>query len=205
MALFITKTYGSKNWTESENLMKNDKIKVSAKGLPRRQFIKTALATSAGTFFIPRFAVGQAAGSSNSRLRLAIVGCGWIAGGWLRWSDDDIVAICDVDPRALAEAREKYPLLAGAKEFIDFRKMLDQMGDGIDAVIVNTPDNTHFPVTFDAMRRGKHVFTEKPLTHNIWQARTLAKMAARNPQLKTVMGNQRQKKGSVQGSMIFVD
>jgi len=159
-------------------------------GLPRREFLKTALAATAGTFFIPRFAVGQEAGTANSRLRLAMVGCGWICGGWARWAEDDMVAICDVDPRALATAKEKYPLLAKARQFIDFRKMFDEMGDQIDAVIINTPDNTHFPVTMEAMLRGKHVYTEKPLTHNIWQARTLARMAAAHPKLKTVMGNQ---------------
>jgi len=156
----------------------------------RRQFLKTALAGTAGTFFIPRFAVGQAAGASNSRLRLAVVGCGWISRGWFRLEEADVVAICDVDARALAQVTSEFEVLAGAKQFTDFRKMFDQMGDQIDAVAVVTPDNTHFPVTMEAMMRGKHVYTEKPLTHNIWQARTLAKMAAANPQVKTIMGNQ---------------
>jgi hypothetical protein len=163
---------------------------IANRELPRRQFIKTALVASASTFFIPRIVTGQAVGTANSRLRLAMVGCGFISGGWGRWTQDDIVAICDANPLAMAEAKKKFAPVAGAREFVDFRKMFDQMGEGIDAVIVNTPDNTHFAITMEAMQRGMHVYTEKPLTHDIWQARTLAKMAAANPKLKTIMGNQ---------------
>jgi len=158
--------------------------------LPRRQFLKTALAGAAGTFFIPRFAVGQEAGRSNGRLRLAMVGCGAISSGHLKRQDVDYVALCDVNVAAMAKKKADIPKLDAAREFADFRKMFDEMGDGIDAVVVATPDHWHFAVTMEAMRRGKHVFTEKPLTYTIWQARTLAKMAARNPHLKTVMGNQ---------------
>lgn len=84
---------------------------------------------------------------------------------------ENIVALCDVDSSHFPQwgYEESIPM------FADFRIMLDKLGKEIDAVVVNTPDHTHFVATLDAMQRGKHVCTQKPLTHNIWQARTLVK------------------------------
>lgn len=79
--------------------------------------------------------------------------------------------------------------MVGTPTFADFRVMLDKMEKDIDAVVINTPDHTHFVATMDAMQRGKHVFTQKPLTHNIWQARTLKKAKAKYG-VVTNMGNQ---------------
>ena len=89
----------------------------------------------------------------------------------------DMVAICDVDESTLNDAGEKrFPK---AKQYTDFRKMLDEMGKSIDAVTVSTPDHTHAPAALMAMRMGKHCFCQKPLTHTIYEARLMAQVAAR--------------------------
>lgn len=78
----------------------------------------------------------------------------------------------------------------GAQFFADYREMLEKIGDQIDAVTVSTPDHHHFHATAMAMKMGKHVYTQKPLTHGIWEARMLRKLANENPGVKTQMGNQ---------------
>jgi predicted dehydrogenase len=99
---------------------------------------------------------------------------------------ENIVALCDVDDHVAAATYEAYPK---AKRFRDFRKMLDAMGSEIDAVVVSTPDHTHFAVTMAAMELGKHVLCEKPLAHTVWEARTMKK-AARHYKVISQMGNQ---------------
>jgi predicted dehydrogenase len=91
--------------------------------------------------------------------------------------------------QARHQNNKTYPALANAKKFADFRVMLDKMGKEIDAVCINTPDHTHFAATLECMQRGKHVITQKPLTHDIWQARTL-RLAAKKYKVVTNMGNQ---------------
>ncbi|MEN9022245.1 MAG: Gfo/Idh/MocA family oxidoreductase [Verrucomicrobiales bacterium] len=103
-----------------------------------------------------------------------------------RRAGENIVALCDVDWDRGAESFKQFPK---AKRFKGYRVMLDKMGDEIDAVIVATPDHTHAVATMEAMRRGKHVYTEKPLTHTIWEARQLTE-AARKYGVATQMGNQ---------------
>ena len=99
---------------------------------------------------------------------------------------ENLVAIAEVDEVAGADGLEAFP---EAKRYQDFRKMLDAHDRELDLVIINTPDHTHFPATFAAMERGIAVHTQKPLTHNIWQARTLQK-AYHKFGVQTVMGNQ---------------
>jgi len=101
-----------------------------------------------------------------------MVGAGGIAGmatGGVK--GENIVAMCDVDKRQFPQwcHDSKMPM------FADFRRMYDKLGKDIDGVCINTPDHTHFVATIDAMERGYHVCTQKPLTHNIWEARTLKK------------------------------
>jgi hypothetical protein len=91
-----------------------------------------------------------------------------------------------VDSERAADTFDQFP---NARKFRDFRVMFDKMAEEIDAVIVATPDHTHAVATMEAMRRGKHVYTEKPLTHSIWEARQLTE-AARNYGVATQMGNQ---------------
>jgi predicted dehydrogenase len=160
------------------------------KSLNRRQFIKSTATVGAGAMVLPRFSIGQAGPSANSKLNIAVIGAGGVAsqvyGPGIK---ENIVAMCDVDEYNFGAHLKKFPDLIKAARFKDFRVMLDKMGDQIDAVAISTPDHTHFVATMDAMQRGKHVFTQKPLTHNIWQARTLQK-AKHKYKVVTQMGNQ---------------
>jgi predicted dehydrogenase len=100
----------------------------------------------------------------------------------------DVVGLCDVDWARGAGSFNAFPK---AKKYKDYRKMLDEMDKEIDAVIVATPDHTHAPASIDAMRRGKHVYCEKPLTHTMYEARWMAE-EARKHGVATQMGNQGQ-------------
>ena len=102
-------------------------------------------------------------------------------------ASENIVALCDVDWRHAAGLFKKYP---DAKLHKDYRKMIETQKD-IDAVVVGTPDHTHFFASMAAIKAGKHVYCEKPLTHSVWEARTLA-AAARERKVATQMGNQGQ-------------
>jgi predicted dehydrogenase len=97
-----------------------------------------------------------------------------------------MVAICDVDENTLNTGEKRFPK---AKRYTDFRKLLDEMGKSIDAVTVSTPDHTHAPAALMAMRMGKHCFCQKPLTHSIYEARLMAKVA-KEMKVATQMGNQ---------------
>jgi predicted dehydrogenase len=96
------------------------------------------------------------------------------------------VGFCDVDTARLDKADEKFP---GVAHFQDFREMFAKLGDGFDAVLVAIPDHMHAFVALDAMRRGKHVYCEKPLTHTVWEARQMRLQAAKS-KVVTQMGNQ---------------
>ncbi|MBI1343306.1 MAG: gfo/Idh/MocA family oxidoreductase [Terrimonas sp.] len=149
----------------------------------RRQFIKQSTALGIGTLFMPGFLSNPA----SSRLNFAVIGVGGRGkASWIQLPKDSIVAMCDVDDRMSADGFSECPR---AKRYKDFRKMFDEMGKDIDAVIVATPDHTHFAAAMAAMELGKHVFVEKPLTHNIWQSRTLKKAAAHYG-IVSQMGNQ---------------
>ena len=101
------------------------------------------------------------------------------------FSSENIVALCDVDSAHAAHVFKKYP---NAKRYKDFRQMLDQ-DKSIDAVVVGTPDHLHAIVSVTAIRHGKHVYCEKPLTRTVYEARAVAK-AAREARVATQMGNQ---------------
>lgn len=149
----------------------------------RRTFLKSATAAGVGTLFIPNFI----SCAPNSKLKFAMIGVG--GRGKASWSavpPEDIVALCDVDERMCFEARETFPNI---KFYKDFRRMFDEMANEIDAVMIATPDHTHFAAAMAAMELGKHVLVEKPLAHNIWQLRTLQK-AAKYYGVVSQMGNQ---------------
>jgi predicted dehydrogenase len=103
-------------------------------------------------------------------------------------SRENVVAICDCDERNTALAAKKAEV-SKAKQFYDFRKMLDTMGDQIDAVVVGVPDHNHAPIAMAAMRLGKHVYCEKPLAHNVREIR-LMRETAKQKKLATQMGTQ---------------
>ena len=151
--------------------------------LSRRSFMKRASGAAAGVIIIPGFLRC----SPNNRLNFAVIGVGGRGeASWTQVPQESIVAMCDVDDRQSAEGYKACPK---AKRFKDFRVMFDEMGKDIDAVIIATPDHTHFPAAMAAMELGKHVFVEKPLAHNIWQLRTLKK-AAKHYGIVSQMGNQ---------------
>lgn len=97
----------------------------------------------------------------------------------------NIVALCDIDEQRLAKAAARFPQ---AKTFTDWRKLLDH--PGIDAVTISTPDHTHAPATMAALQLDKHCYTQKPLTHTVYEARQLTLAAAARPKLVTQMGIQ---------------
>jgi len=149
------------------------------KNLSRRKFIARTSAVTAGAFFAPLgVRSGISAGSrANEKLNIAVIGAGGQGMENLRdCTAENVVALCDVSDTAAAGAFKQFP---EAARFRDFRVMFDKMGKGIDAVIVATPDHTHFPAAMAAMQLGKHICVEKPLAHNVWQLRTLPKAAKR--------------------------
>lgn len=152
----------------------------------RRQFLQGVVAASALTAF-PRFSIGKSGPSANSKLNVAFIGVGGRARTLISGlKNENFVAFCDVDDAWAAKTYSEYP---NVPRFEDFREMLDKKGNQIDAVCIAIPDHSHFVATYTAMSLGKHVLTEKPLTHNVWQARTLRK-AAKYFNVITQMGNQ---------------
>ncbi len=154
----------------------------------RRRFLQTVRLPGIG-FWVAGGARADESKSPNGKVAFASIGLG---GKGSSDSSDagnagDMVAICDVDEDTLDNAGEKrFPK---AKRYTDFRKMLDEMGKSIDAVTVSTPDHTHAPAALMAMRMGKHCFCQKPLTHTIYEARLMAKVA-KEKKVATQMGNQ---------------
>ena len=154
--------------------------------ITRRSYLKTS-ALASGSLLIPSFSIGQAGPSANAKLNVALVGGGGIAKtAFGDCRNHNVIAIADVDGVTGAEGFQAFP---AAKQYRDWRELLDKHHKKLDAVIVSTPDHTHFPATCAAMERGIAVHTQKPLTHNIWQARTLQK-AYHKYGVQTVMGNQ---------------
>ena len=152
--------------------------------ITRRTFIGTS-GSLAGLSLLPHRAWAKR--SSNRKLNVALIGAGGVARTAFHECDNEnLIAIADVDQQRGVPGFKRFP---DAKRYVDFRKMLDVHGKDLDAVIVSTPDHTHFPATYDAMQRGIAVHTQKPLTHNLWQARTLKK-AYHKFGVQTVMGNQ---------------
>jgi len=155
--------------------------------IKRRHFLKAAGASA--TAFTILKAGSARAYAANDKLNIACIGAGGRAGSNIRGTESqNIVALCDVDWQRAAESFDKLP---NAKRYRDYRVMLSEMESEIDAVIVSTPDHHHFHASMAAIRLGKHVYCEKPLTHSIWEARELAK-AAREAGVATQMGNQAQ-------------
>lgn len=165
----------------------------------RRDFIKKA-AVGVGAFYIvPRFALGGPGFIAPSdTLYIAGIGVGGKGESDLTGfagSPDGktkgnpkarVTFLCDVDDRQAAASIKNFPK---AKYYKDFRVMLDKEAKGIDAVCVSTPDHTHAVAAMAAMQRGKHVYVQKPLTHDIYEARMLAE-AAKKYKVVTQMGNQ---------------
>jgi len=172
--------------------------------LTRREFVGSALAAGGIVTGAPAFLRGQ---NLNNKLNIAMIACGGRAldnmngdGGRRRGADaqaeppaaptgipaENITVLCDINQTAVDAAAQRFP---NAKKYTDFRKVFDSPSD-FDAVMVSTAEHTHAAATYLALTHGKHVYCEKPLTHDVWEARLIRETAAKYPKLATQTGNQ---------------
>ena len=161
-----------------------------SKNNSRRKFIRNTAVAATGFFIVPRHVLGRGYVAPSDKLRIAGIGAGGKGEGDLNEFAKSpyvsIVALCDVDDRQAVNSRKKFPK---APYYRDYREMLEKEKNNIDAVSISTPDNTHAVATLAAMQLGKHVYTQKPLTHDIYEARLLTE-AAKKYKVVTQMGNQ---------------
>lgn len=155
----------------------------------RRVFLKQAAVVTTAFQVVPGSVLGlNGAVPASGKLNIAGIGVGGQGGADLRnMESENIVALCDADWRHAAGCFKRYPQ---ARQWKDYRKMLEEQKD-IDAVVIGTPDHLHAAPSMAAMRLGKHVYCEKPLTHSVWEARQVGLMA-RTAGVATQMGNQGQ-------------
>lgn len=159
---------------------------MSRQRLSRRSFL-AATATATAVTIVPRHVLGGSQQTPPSeKLNIAGIGVGGMGSSNLReLESENIAALCDVDHEYAAATFKRY---SQAKVYSDYREMLDKEND-LDAVMIATPDHTHAVIAMESMRRGKHVYCQKPLTHDIYEARTLAR-TARETGVTTQMGIQ---------------
>ena len=154
--------------------------------IQRRQFVKASAALAASSMFPPT----RPALAASEKLRTAHVGVGGMGGADLNsvssHSAVEVAALCDVDSGILEKAAAKFP---NARTFRDYREMISEMGDSVDAVVVSTPDHTHAPAAMTALNHDKPVYCQKPLTHEVFEARQL-RLVAEKKGLVTQMGIQ---------------
>ncbi len=165
---------------------KNNQMKIA-----RRNFIKKSSLAATGFFIVPRHVLGgNGYVAPSDMLRIAAIGAGGKGqsdiASFAESKNVQIVSLCDVDDRQAVESRKNFPK---ASYYADFRKMLETENNNIDAVSVSTPDHNHGVQAYMAMAMGKHVYVQKPLTHDIWEARMLTE-AAKKFKVVTQMGNQ---------------
>ncbi|MBM3851758.1 MAG: Gfo/Idh/MocA family oxidoreductase [Verrucomicrobia bacterium] len=179
--------------------------------LTRRQFVGQSLATAGCLAGAPALLRGQ---NLNNKLNIAFIACGGRANASFNeltldpgrkggagdkkranssgvsqpgpHPDENVAVICDINQTAVDAAAQRFPK---AKRTNDLRRVFDHAND-FDAVVVSTSEHTHAIATYLALIHGKHVFCEKPLTHNVWEARVIRETAAKYPKLSTQMGNQ---------------
>src|SRR5437899_9626795 len=157
--------------------------------IKRRQFLQRVGAGVALFNILPGHVLGAEKVSANAKLNVAGIGIGSRGGadvGEVEGLGHNIVALCDGDEKYAAKEFAKYP---NAKQFKDYRVMLDKMGKEIDAVVIGTPDHTHAVIAMEAMRHGKNVYCEKPLAHSVDEVRKLM-AAAHKYKVVTQLGNQ---------------
>lgn len=161
-----------------------------SKNSSRRRFIRNTSVAAAGFFIVPRHVIGRGYIAPSDKLRIAGIGAGGKGesdlSSFAKSPNVSIVALCDVDDRQSVKSRKNFP---NASYYQDFREMLEKEKNNIDACSISTPDHTHAVATMAAMQLGKHVYTQKPLTHDIYEARMLTE-AAKKYKVVTQMGNQ---------------
>ncbi len=157
----------------------------NANRVSRRQVLQQGLVGGAALFAAPSILCGR---NLSDRLNIAIIGCGGRGAANLEEvAGENIVALCDVNDNNLRQVAQRFP---HARTFHDFRRMYDELTDAdFDAVVVSTTEHTHAFATLPALHRKKHVYCEKPLTHNIREARIITQ-AAHSAGVATQMGTQ---------------
>jgi len=163
-------------------------IKPVVNNLISRRHVLAGTVAAATLSIVPRHVLGGKGNKPPSeKLNIAGVGLGAMGADNLKACEtENIVALCDVDSRMASVTFQRYP---GANRYKDYRRMLDRE-KALDAVVVATPDHTHAVVSAAAMKRGKHVYTQMPLAHDVWETRQLARIA-RETGVATQMGNER--------------
>lgn len=162
-----------------------------SKSISRRKFLGNAASAAAGITIVPSVVMGKKFGHTapSDKLNIAGIGVGGMGNANLKnLKSQNIVALCDVD-WGYCKSNKVFDEYPGAKWYWDWRKMYDEMGKSIDAIVVATADHTHAVVSANAMEMGKHVYLQKPLTHTVYESRLLTKLAAKH-KLATQMGNQ---------------
>ncbi|WP_353196205.1 Gfo/Idh/MocA family oxidoreductase [Parapedobacter defluvii] len=163
----------------------------NSSAVSRRDFIRVGAASAAGFMVVPRHVLGgKGFVAPSDKLVVAGIGVGGKGesdiGNFHKSGKAEIAYLCDVDDRRAANSVKRFP---NAKYYKDYREMLDREHKHIDAVSVSTPDHNHAIQALAAMQLGKHVYVQKPLTHDVWEARLLTK-AAKKYKVVTQMGNQ---------------
>jgi predicted dehydrogenase len=147
--------------------------------ISRRAFLGGSAASASTLLFVPSSFVRAAQGDQapSDKLQVACIGCGGKGGGDVGGvSGETVIGLCDVDWNRAKGSVKRNPK---AKQFTDWRVMLQELGKDIDAVTVSTPDHHHAPASMMAIRMKKHVFCQKPLTHSIYEARMITEAAAK--------------------------
>jgi hypothetical protein len=168
--------------------MKEENQEKPTYSISRRSFIATSAAATAGFTVLPSNVIaGLGHRAPSDKLHIAGVGVGGRGGAVIKnLRSENIVALCDVDWKYSADNFNEFP---GAEKFWDWRVMFEKMNDSMDAVVVGTPDHSHAIVSINAMKMGKHVYCEKPLTHSVWESREMTRIA-KEYKVATQMGNQ---------------
>jgi len=173
--------------------------------MKRRKFIKNSAGAAAAFTIVPSFVLGKNHVPPSDTLYMAAIGVGGRGGGIVRELTETgrvkFVALCDVDDRM---AEGSYKLHPKAARFKDFRKLYDAHINEIDAFSVGTPDHTHAVISLPFMRAKKHAYVEKPLTHNIHEARLLTKVA-KEQGIVTQMGNQGSSSNGIRLAQEWID
>ncbi len=174
--------------------------------ISRRKFITKAATAATAFTILPRFVLGgKGFIAPSDTLYIAGIGAGGKGTsdltGFAANPKAKIAFLCDVDDRQVVDSIKNFP---SAKYYKDFRELLDKEEKNIDAVSVSTPDHTHGVIAMAAMRRKKHVYVQKPLTHDIYEARMLTE-AAKKYEVVTQMGNQYASADHVRTAKEFVD
>lgn len=161
--------------------------------ISRRGFIETTAAAAAGFTIVPSNVIaGLGHKAPSDKLNIAGIGIGGMGRGNIqRMSGENIVALCDVDwtTGGRINVPAVFDLYPNAARYKDWRRMYDEMGKSIDAIMCSTSDHTHAIITAHAIAMGKHAFTQKPLTHSVYESRLLTKLAEKH-KVATQMGNQ---------------